>query len=207
MIARHGPDGAPSDLQTLLRHEMAHVILHRAAGERRLPRWFHEGVAESFTEGISLTRAETLAGAVFGPGVPNMRDLERSFHADNGRDASVAYAAARDLVTHLRYHDGSGAKLRQVLTELRLGHGFEASFVRSYDMALEELVSEWRNGLPGRFVWYAMVAGGGMPFALVLPLVGWAWMRRRKVLRLSWERIEAEDAMVRAGWAPGVTLS
>ncbi len=207
MIARHGPDGAPTDLQTLLRHEMAHVILYRAAGERPLPRWFHEGMAESFTEGISLNRAETLAGAVFGPGIPNLRDLEGAFHSDDGRDASIAYAAARDLVTHLRYHDGSGAQLRQVLTELRLGHGFEASFVRAYDMTLEELVHEWRTGLPGRFIWYAMLAGGGMPFALVLPLVAWAWMRRRRVLRLSWERIEAEDTLVSAGWASGAQVS
>src|SRR5262245_56250543 len=31
VIARHGPDGARVDLEHLLKHEMAHVVLHRAS--------------------------------------------------------------------------------------------------------------------------------------------------------------------------------
>ncbi len=210
MIARHGPDGAPVDLVELTRHEMAHVALHRAVGGRDLPRWLHEGVAESFGGGVDLRRAETLAGAVFGPGVPDMAELERAFHGSDGRDASVAYATARDLVGFMRDLDGDGASFRQVLTELRLGHGLEASFVRAYDLAFAELVARWREGLPGRFMWYALAAGGGVPFALVLPLVGLAWVRRRRTLRLAWARLEEEDRRhldgVTLGW-PGAATS
>jgi hypothetical protein len=195
MIARHGPDGARTDLENLLKHEMAHVALHRATGGADLPRWFHEGAAESFTGGISLTRAQTLASAVFGPGVPDLERLEEGFEGADGPQASVAYAAARDLVTHLRYRDGSGAQLRQVLSDLRHGHDFDAAFVHAYGLSLRELVKEWRQGLPERFIWYALVAGGGLPFALVTPLVIVAWIRRRRLLRQGYARLEREDLL------------
>jgi hypothetical protein len=195
MIARHGPNGARTDLANLLKHEMAHVALHRATGGADLPRWFHEGVAESLAGGISFSRAQTLASAVFGPGVPNLENLEASFRETDGPRASVAYAASRDLVTYLRYRDGTGASLKQVLSELRRGTSFEAAFVRAYGVGLHELVAEWREGLPARFVWYSMLASGGLPFALVVPLVAIAWIRRRRVLRRGWERLEREDEL------------
>jgi hypothetical protein len=204
MIARHGPDGAPTHLDALLRHEMAHVALHRASGGADVPRWFHEGIAESFEDNVDLARAQTLAGLVFGRGVPDLDTLEASFHADEGTEVAAAYAAARDLVNFLRYRDGTGTSLRQLLTELRLGHTFEASFIRAYGVSLRELVSEWRAGLPGRFIWVPLIAGGGMPLALLIPLVVAAWIRRRRVLRAGWERLEAEEARLRAsmGLAP-----
>lgn len=197
-IARHAPDGSRTDLEGLLRHEMAHVILHRAAGGAKLPRWFHEGVAESFTDEISLLRAQALAGAVFGPGVPSVEGLERSFREEDGAGASVAYAASRDLVTYLRYRDGRGADFRQVLSEVRHGRALKPAFIRAYGLGIEELVAEWKAGLPGRFVWYPLVSSGGLPFFLVGPLVAWAWIRRRKVLRASWDRLAHDEALAHA---------
>ncbi len=201
VIARHGPDGAPTDLERLLKHEMAHVILHRATGGAALPRWFHEGVAESVTGGISLSRAHTLAQAVFGAGVPDLQRLEAQFHGADGPDAAVSYAAARDLVEFLRHRDPQGASMRQVFAELRAGYEFDVAFVRAYDASLPELVTHWRDGLPGRFMWYPMIASGGLPFFFLLPLVMVAWMRRRRLLRRGWERLDREDALSRdAAW-------
>jgi hypothetical protein len=206
VIARHGPDGAPTDLEHLLKHEMAHVVLHRAAGGADLPRWFHEGVAESMAGGISLNRAQTLASAVFGPGVPDLGRLEENFYGDDGPEVAVAYAAARDLVEFLRAHDGrrrtanlddDGTALRQTFSELRRGATFDVAIQRAYGPSLQELVSTWRNGLPARFVWYPLLATGGLPLAMVFPLVVVAWVRRRRLLRRGWARLELEDELER----------
>lgn len=197
LIARHGPDGDQTNLEELLRHEMAHVVLYRALDGKPVPRWFNEGVAESVTGTISLSRAQTLATAVFGPGVPRLDKLEAHFRGADGVDASVAYAAARDLVAYMREQENGDMKLRQVIGEVGRGHKFEAAVIKAYDVGLEELVAQWRAGLPGRFVWYPMVAGGGLPLALVAPLVAIAWVRRRRVLARGWARLEAEDAAER----------
>ncbi|EDM79273.1 hypothetical protein PPSIR1_04013 [Plesiocystis pacifica SIR-1] len=196
-IALHNPDGSPSDLGTLLRHELVHVALYRATGGAELPRWFHEGVAESVANEVSLMRAEALAGAVFGPGVPPLSRMEAAFHGDHAQ-AAVAYAAARDFTTWLRYHDVEGAQFRQLLSQLRNGRSFEQSFMDAYEVPLEELDAQWRSGLFGRFVWFPLLGSGSLPFLLVGPVVGFAWVRRKRQLAAAWARMEAEEEAERA---------
>jgi hypothetical protein len=192
MIARHGPDGSPTNLESLLKHEMAHVALNRATAGAEVPRWFHEGMAESFEGGISFARSQTLAGAVFGRGVPDFDTLEEMFHGE-GQDVAAAYAASRDFVNFLRDRDGKGEELQQLLRELRNGHAFKASFIRAYGFGLEELGMEWREGLPGRYLWYPLLAGGTLPFALVFPLIFVAWFRKRRLVKAGYARLERED--------------
>jgi hypothetical protein len=196
-ISMHDPDGSRSDLDTLLRHELVHVALFRATAGAELPRWFHEGVAESFANEVSLMRAETLAGAVFGAGVPELGRIEAEFRGD-ARQASVAYAAARDFVTWLRYHDADEAQFRQLLSQLHNGRSFEQAFSDAYGKSLAQLDADWRKGLFGRFVWFPLLGSGSLPFLLVGPVVVFAWIRRRRRLAEDWARLEAEDEAERA---------
>ncbi len=196
IIAQHRPDGSPADLEGLLRHELVHVGLYRATNGTPVPRWFHEGVADSVGDEISLLRAETLASTIFGPGVPSLDEIDDGFRGE-GRQVAVSYAASRDFATYLRYRDGDGTDFRQVLSELRMGHGFRAAFIRAYGVGLEELEGEWRGGLTGRFMWYPVIGGGGLPFALFAPAIAFAWWRRRRTMQAAWRRIELEDRMER----------
>lgn len=206
MIARHGPDGAPTNLEQLLKHEMAHVALYRATGGAELPRWFHEGIAEATEGGVSLGRSQALAGMVFGPGVPNFDELEALFYTSDSTQVSQAYAASRDFVNFLEEYrrpdqvaegNTDADNLEQLLTEMKNGHTFEASFIRTYGLGLAELGIKWRQGLPGRFVWYPLLAGGTLPFALVFPLVLIAWIRRRRHYKAGIARLEAEENALR----------
>jgi hypothetical protein len=200
-ISMHDPDGSRSDIDTLLQHELVHVALYRATNGAKLPRWFHEGVAESFANEVSLLRAEALAGAVFGVGVPDIERLETYFHGD-ARQANVAYAAARDFVTWLRYYDAGhgdaggghdGAEFRQLLSQLHGGREFQQAFVDAYGVNLAELDSSWRAGLFGRFMWFPLLGSGGLPFVLVGPIVVIAWIRRRRRLADDWARLDAQE--------------
>lgn len=202
MIARHAPDGSTTDLKALLRHEMTHVALHRATGGAVVPRWFNEGLAESLENNVDLARFEMLGNLVFGRGVPSLQSLETQIRGRDAEDASAAYAAARDLVNFLRFQDGEGVALRQLLTQMRLGHSFEAAVIRAYGASIEELALAWREGLPTRFIWIPLLAGGGIPSVVVFPLLIAAWVRRRRDLRVAWARLEREDDELRtAAWA------
>lgn len=203
MIARHGPDGSPTNLEQLLKHEMAHVALHRATGGADVPRWFHEGVAEATEGGVSLSRSQALAGMIFGPGVPDFDELEKLFYGGDKTRVASAYAASRDFVNFLQEYrrpDQTGDdvdNLKQLLTEMKAGHTFNAAFIRTYGLGLSELGVRWRQGLPGRFVWYPLLAGGTLPFTLVFPLVVVAWFRRRRHYKAGIARLEAEEAALR----------
>ena len=205
-ISMHDPDGSRSDLDTLLRHELVHVALFRATAGAELPRWFHEGVAESYANEISLMRAESLAGAVFGGGVPDVYKLEAAFHGD-ARQAGVAYAAARDFTTWLRYHDAEQSQFRQLLSRLHNGRSFELAFTEAYGKPLSELDAEWHAGLLGRFVWFPLIGSGSLPFLLLGPAVVLAWIRRRRQLAVAWARLDAQDAAEQAARLERLTLA
>ena len=200
-IAAHAPDGSRTDLDGLLRHEMAHVALYRAVGDEPLPRWFHEGVAESFGQQIDLMRTQTLAAAIFGAGVPPLSQLERNFRGSDSTAATVSYAAARDFVNFLRWHDEDGSDLRQALGQISQGKGIDAAFMSGFGRSIDELDAEWRGGLIGRFMWFPIVSSDGLPMALAFPLVLIAGARRRRQLRAGWARLAAEDAALRAPMA------
>ena len=124
--------------------------------------------------------------------MPPLEELERDFRGDP-QEVTIAYAAARDLANHLRYRDADGSDLRQLFTELRQGHGFDAAVVRSYGVTLGDLEVEWRTGLRGRFSWFPMGGSGELPFFLVMPLVTYAYFRRRIQLKAAWDRLDREE--------------
>src|SRR5688500_3912417 len=129
VIAKDGHDGASTNLELLVKDERVVVALNRATGGAEVPRWFHEGMAESFEGGISFARSQTLAGAVFGRGVPDFDTLEEMFHGE-GQDVAAAYAASRDFVNFLRDRGGKGEERQQLLRGRRNGHAFKAALDR-----------------------------------------------------------------------------
>jgi len=199
VFSRHQPDGSRSNLENLLRHELVHVALYRATGGADMPQWFNEGVADSVGDEISLLRAEALATAVFGTGVPALDDLPKSFRGEQ-REVTMAYAASRDFATFLRYYDAgpnadaTGASFRALIDSMHHGHSFDAAVVRSYGESIDELERQWRGGLFGRFVWYPLLGSGGLPFLLVTPVVAIAWIKRRREKAQGWARLEREEA-------------
>lgn len=192
VIAQHNPDGSLAELDDLLRHEMAHVALHRAVDGAPLPQWFHEGVAESFASRIDFARHQSLAKAVFSAEVPTMHQLEGSFRMED-QEVAAAYASSRDFVNFLRDRDLDGSQLRQLLLKLQQGQAFSAAFTSTYGKTVEELESEWRSGLWGRLRWTALVDTGGLPWLFLVPLLMMAWWRQRKKLRAAWARIDQEE--------------
>jgi hypothetical protein len=192
VIARHSPDGSRTDLEGLLRHEMVHVALYRATDGAVIPRWFNEGTADSIGDAVDPMRVETLASAIFGGGVPALPRLERDFYGDD-RQAMVAYAASRDFVAHLRFHDSGPDSFRDLISGLRGGGEFELAIADAYGASLDELESEWREGLLGRFVWYPIVGSGSLPMALGGPILFVAWFRRRRAYHRGLARLEAEE--------------
>ncbi len=107
------PDGG---LEEVLAHEVAHVLIARASGNRRIPRWFDEGLAMLAGRSWRLQDQTQLALALlFGERVPLWK-LDDLFRGDR---ASVerAYALSGALVTDLleRYGPGlPGALLSRV---------------------------------------------------------------------------------------------
>jgi len=131
-------------LEEVLQHEVAHVLVARAAGHRPVPRWFHEGVALLAERTWSLgerTRFayELAAGSAVSPG-----ELDALFQGDVAsveRAYSLSNAFVRDLVG--TYGPDLPAR---VLRAMKAGRDFDAAFVQATGVTVNDASrAYWRR--------------------------------------------------------------
>jgi len=187
-----------------LRHELAHLALGAALGERA-PRWLHEGFAYQHSPEYSRERVETLAGmAWFGSVIP-LRELDISFPADE-LPAHRAYAESYDFVGFLARRgrwedtsdDGDRFPFRRFLYDVGNGATVDAAAVRAYGRPLKTLFEEWKEDLGRR---YRLMPIGLLGFALwilIALLVVLAWWRRRRQGKRKIAQWESEELARRA---------
>jgi hypothetical protein len=181
------PSYPDSSLDDLLRHEVAHVLIARAAGGRRLPRWFDEGLAmiAGGTWGAD-DHARFLLELMVDPGVPLAR-LDRRF-AGNQRQVAGAYAVAGAFVRDMVQRHGAGAPSR-ILAAVAAGAPFPEAFQAGTGTALEVAETEfWRRHSLQRWL---PLATSSTTLWLGITLLALAAARRRRrrdaALRALWE--------------------
>lgn len=189
---RYPDDG----LAELLRHEVAHVLLHRASGGRAVPRWFSEGFAVVASREVTLEdRTRVAAASLLGSTVSVSR-LDRLFL---GEEAEVhrAYALSTAFFRHLLEEHG-GALPARVLDRVREGVPFEAALERALGAPLPFVEHAFWRRQRSWDRWLVLLTSTAVLWTgvTVLGLVAAARRRRRDARTLaSWaeEELRAEE--------------
>ena len=179
-------------MEALLHHEVAHVLIARAAPGADIPRWFHEGLAMALERTWGIRDRSELALAVVG-GRRSMAAIDADFR---GSEASVAraYGVAGAFVHDLldRYGPGFPARL---LASLAAGDPFDVAFSRQTATSLAEAERVfWRDSW-----WYRVVPWLTSSLAIWTLIVALAIVarrrraRRRRALHDQWEAEERVD--------------
>jgi hypothetical protein len=194
LLPARTPSYPDSSLEDLLRHEVAHVLIARAAGGRPVPRWFHEGVALVAGNSWGLDDRSRLTLAVLRRREIPLAELDAWFAGDRGRVAE-AYAVAGGLVRDLLDRHGPAIPGR-ILGGLARGLPFETAFAQA---AGEPLAAAEAAFWAEQTSWTRWLPALTSPFALwaVIALLA-AWARRRRAARAEalhrqWEAEEAGD--------------
>jgi hypothetical protein len=205
-VAARTPDGALNDVGGTFAHELAHMVLERALGDGRAPRWLHEGFAYLHSSDFSLARAQSLAGAVFRRELRPLAELEHAFPARHDA-AQLAYAQAYDFVAFLaqrgrfrdEHDDGDRWALRHFLQGVARGESLDQAAKAAFAASLPELEQEWIEAAKDRYFWFPIAALGGLFWVAIALLAVLAWRRRRAEMRRRLARMEAEEvALARA---------
>jgi hypothetical protein len=123
LLAERTPSYPDGGLEEVLAHEVAHVLIHRASGGRRVPRWFDEGLAMLAARSWRLRDQTELAlGVLSGPRVPLWK-LDDLFQGDR-REVEHGYALSGTLVQDLLERYGPAVP-RIVFARVARGDTFE----------------------------------------------------------------------------------
>ncbi len=120
------PSYPDRNMESLVRHEIAHVLIARAAGGNPLPRWFDEGTATVAAREGGIEAGARAALAAVGRGPRSLRELDSAF-SGGGAAVSRAYATSAALVRDVLRRHGDTAVAR-ILSRTARGADFEAAF-------------------------------------------------------------------------------
>lgn len=145
-------------LETTLKHELCHLILHRNIPSHLLPRWLDEGVAQWYSDGFSELLAgggkEALRRAVLSDAIPLLDEVNAYFGQDASR-VMLAYEIGRSVVDHLiRKYGVEG--LLGLLAMLSEGNSLEAAFSTALGVSPGEFEAEWRKALVKTDAWWVI---------------------------------------------------
>ena len=174
-------------LESVVRHEIVHLALSARAGDDGLPRWFHEGVAESVGSGWGFTGQLRLLWATAQN--PALSEVTRLFESDAQAGNARAYLLAVALVDDIRRRHGldvPGA------IASRVGQG--VPFERAFELEAGETVNAataraWAS-YQGLSSWLPLLTSGQVLWAGILALAFAAVivrLRRRAEQRRLWD--------------------
>ncbi len=171
-----GP-GQSIEMETLIPHELAHVMLYRSVGEGYdlLPVWLNEGIASLAELYPNPDYEQALMSASRNSSLLAIPDLCDAFPLDASR-AFLAYAASQSFVRFLRDTYGT-AGLFSLASAYADGLSCDQGVVRALGTSLVSLDTRWREAVLGENVAGVFLRNmspylGLLVFMLLIPLIG-----------------------------------
>jgi len=137
----------PFSLQTTLKHELCHLLLHHHIEEKNLPRWLDEGICQWVSDGIGeiimSQKGSVLDEAILSGRYISIRALTDSFPQDK-KHLMLAYEESKSIVEYIIGSFGKEAVL-SVMNHLKDGAEVDEALLRGLSISLEELESRWHH--------------------------------------------------------------
>jgi glycerophosphoryl diester phosphodiesterase len=183
--------GGPLDYGRVLRHEIAHIALHRAVRPSLPPRWFDEGYASWAANEVDRSSAWMLRLAFFTGSAPPLDSLTLDWPR-GAAEARLAYLLSGTVIEFLV--DESGERgLNRLLERWRLTGNFEQSLIATYGVNTGTLETQWVRYVKKKYGWTVIVSQsaifGGFAGAIVFVLY---FIRRRRD-RAKLKKLRAEE--------------
>lgn len=159
-------------------HELVHVVLGRAFGDREIPRWLDEGAAKLFAGELSPEDHATLVRAAVGAGLLPLSSITGTWPR-NPAKARLAYAQSTDFVAFIE--DQREGALQRVIAELASGAELDDALTRATGRSLPDLEDDWRGQMTFWHAWMPIIGGSGVTWGLGAAIFFVAaWRRRRQ---------------------------
>jgi hypothetical protein len=187
----------PFTLDTTLKHELCHLLLHLHIESRDLPKWVDEGVCQWVSDGIGELFVDKgwsgLDAAVMaGRGIP-LRRLTEYFPRDKA-SLILAYEQSKSVINYIDRQYGKHAIL-DILNNLRNGEDIETALNNSLGLSVRHLEREWRENLESTPRWLVFLANHmyAILFFLAAVLSFFGFIRLLIKRRKKYKEWEEED--------------
>jgi hypothetical protein len=180
-------------LEDVLRHEVAHVLISRAAAGRPIPRWFNEGVAMAVERDRQFQDETQLLYQLVTGGRTDMQAIDRLF-SGNQSDQVRAYALAGAFVHEMVRRSGP-LTIREILERVSRGSTFESAFADATGQTISQAQIEFWHSQRIWTSWIPILTSSTLLWSTITILAFLAfYMRRRRNRQLEKQWEEDGDA-------------
>lgn len=152
--------GDATPLSTVFEHELVHVLMGQAFGDRPVPTWLQEGVAKVLAREVNASMTDALAAAMLSRRLLSLDEITGGFPAEPGR-AQLAYAQSADLVAFVRNQWGKPA-LQVVIQKMAAGASADEALRAATGLGPTALDAAWRGRLLASPLWIKALAQPGL---------------------------------------------
>lgn len=149
----------PFTLETTLKHELCHLVLHRNIKQNNLPRWLDEGVCQWASGGVAelVTGGgdRVLSQAAVSNNVIPIRSLDK-FPRDE-KHLLLAYEESKSFIEYIKSEYGEQSLL-QLLEYLKEGKSIDDSFERSLSKSFLDVEQNWLAYLQRKYTWFSYIS-------------------------------------------------
>lgn len=147
-------------LESTMKHELCHLLLHQYIHHELLPRWLDEGVCQWASNGIAEIimdrKASVLEEALLAGRLLPFQDLTGHFPGDE-RGLLLAYEQSQSMVSYMSTVYGN-ERLLLVLNQLRDGNPFPDAIRVALGVGTSDLEAGWQHSLKREHTWMTYVS-------------------------------------------------
>jgi glycerophosphoryl diester phosphodiesterase len=194
--------GGPLEYGRIVRHELAHIALHRMLPGRTFPRWFDEGYASWVAGQLDWEAAWQLRVAFLTGRAPALDSLALEWPRATG-DAQIAYLLSASVIEYLISESGQRG-LASLLERTLSSGNFERALGETYGLDLNGLERAWLRYVRRHYGW-TVILSQTLWFALITVLFVTALIvvRRRRDRRKLSELRAKEEPEAPSYWTEG----
>ncbi len=146
----------PLSLDSILTHELCHLLLHYHIPQRILPRWFDEGVCQWVSGGIvdimMQQKRSILNRAALRDAFIPLHSLHMRFPRDE-KALILAYEQSKSIVDYIIIRFGKEGLLA-ILDRMKTGDRIDTAIYSALSISLDDLEYEWHHSLRINLTWF-----------------------------------------------------
>ena len=178
LLVERVPRYPSGSLEELLRHEVAHVLVARAAAGRPVPRWFNEGLATVAGGRWGLEDGLRLSAALIRGYRPRLANIEAYFQGSESA-VTYAYAVSASFFRHLERRYGPGVAA-SILRRVARGDAFEDAFEDVTGVSLAAAEKAFADRETFWYRWMPLISSSTLLWIGISALAVLAAARRRR---------------------------
>jgi glycerophosphoryl diester phosphodiesterase len=182
--------GGPLDYGRVLRHELAHIALHRAMPTTP-PRWFDEGYATWAAGELDRSSSWMLRLAFVTGSAPPLDSLSLDWPR-GAAEARLAYLLSASVIDYLVDESGEFG-ISRMLDRWRRGNDFERAMIETYGVDSGALETQWIRYVKRKYGWGVVVTQSALFGALASAIVFSLYFVRKRRDRARRAALRAQE--------------